>query len=168
VVASEPLRSGRLVRITPMETTRPERSFANWGLRFVWNYPEVSSAISAMDSIQQIKENAAAADGCEPDSLSVQEEIWISQIRDSRRKLAPIPCASCRPCMPCPEKIDVPRIFEIYNDAFIYDNIETARAIYRNELHHAENCNACRLCENRCVKRLLIVDWLNKATMLLK
>jgi len=31
--------------------------------------------------------------------------------------------------MPCPEGIDVPRIFELYNDAFIYEDVETARAI---------------------------------------
>jgi hypothetical protein len=69
--------------------------------------------------------------------------------------------------MPCPEGIDVPRIFELYNDAFIYEDVETARILYRNELHHAEWCNRCRDCEKRCTKKLEIVDWLERARQLL-
>jgi predicted aldo/keto reductase-like oxidoreductase len=69
--------------------------------------------------------------------------------------------------MPCPEGIDVPRVFEIYNDAFVYDDAETARSIYRSELHQVERCTQCRYCEDRCVKKLPILEWLDEARRLL-
>lgn len=69
--------------------------------------------------------------------------------------------------MPCPEGIDVPRVFEIYNDAFVYDDAETARSIYRSELHQVGRCTQCRYCEDRCVKKLPIIEWLDEARRLL-
>jgi predicted aldo/keto reductase-like oxidoreductase len=86
----------------------------------------------------------------------------LSRVRDAYQDLRPIPCASCRPCMPCPEEIDVPRIFEIYNDAHMYGDMKTAYSTYIDERHHIENCTECRLCEERCVKRLPIVEWLKR------
>jgi len=173
VVVSESLRGGRLVKDPPDPVARVWREalqknqLAEWGLRFVWNYPEVSTIVRDMSSIREVAESVAIADGAEPDSLTVQEEVLISRVRDAYRVLRRIPCSSCRPCMPCPEGIDVPRIFELYNDAFIYEDVETARSIYQNELHCADRCNRCRVCEERCVKNLDIVDWLEQARRLL-
>jgi hypothetical protein len=69
--------------------------------------------------------------------------------------------------MPCPEGIDVPRIFEIYNDAFVYEDIETARWLYRSELHHADRCTHCRACEKRCIRKLDVIGLLERAHQLL-
>ena len=69
--------------------------------------------------------------------------------------------------MPCPAGIDVPRIFEIYNDAILYDDPETARSTYRSELHAIALCSRCGLCEERCVKKLPILDWLDRSRQLL-
>ncbi len=172
VVVTEPLRGGRLTRppdavARVWGNARGRGSLAEWGLRFVWNYPEVASAIGDIGSIYDLAENAAIADSMEPDSLTVQEELIIGKVRDAYREFKRIPCSSCRPCMPCPAGIDVPRIFELYNEAFIYEDVETARIMYLNELHHAEWCNQCGACEARCTKRLDIVGWLEEAHRLL-
>jgi len=112
-------------------------------------------------------ENATLADSAEPDSLTVQEEVLISQVREAYRKLKPIPCTACRGCMPCPQGIDVPRIFEIYNDAIMYGDVETARSIYHDEKHAIEDCNECRICMDACGREIDILDWLEKARQLL-
>jgi predicted aldo/keto reductase-like oxidoreductase len=97
----------------------------------------------------------------------VQELVIINKVREAFHKLGPIPCPSCRACMPCPQGIDVPRIFELYNDAFIYNDAEMARSLYYDEQHSVDNCTECGACENACAKRLAMLDWLKKAHRLL-
>lgn len=173
VVIEEPLKGGRLAQKPPASVADVwagfggKRSLAEWGLRFVWNIPEVAAVIGDIRSMNELKDNVALADSIEPDSLTIQEEVLISRARDAHRKLVSIPCSSCRACMPCPEGIDVPRIFEIYNDAFIYDDLKTARSVYRNERHQAGCCTECNICEDRCAKGLVVVSRLKQAGRLL-
>jgi predicted aldo/keto reductase-like oxidoreductase len=120
-----------------------------------------------MSTIEQVVDEVALADSSDPDSLTVQELVLISHVREAYRKLRPIPCPSCRACMPCPQGIDVPRIFELYNDAIMYNDVKTARSLYCGEQHSADSCTECSLCENACAKRLEMVDWLKAAYQLL-
>lgn len=173
VVALEPLKSGRLTKRPPKMVGRiwgdeaKRGRLAEWGLRFVWSYPEVAVAIRDFRSISDLIESADIADSVQLDELTVREELRINNIREEYRKLSRIPCNSCRPCMPCPEGIDVPRIFELYNDAFMYEDLDTARLIYRKEQHHAELCTKCGDCEERCARELQIIGWLEQVHRLL-
>jgi len=173
VVVSRPLLGGRLTGEPPESVAgiwagaRPERTLADWGLRWVWNHPDVSTVVCDMSTMEQVKANIALADSIEPERMTVSEELLISQVRDAYRNLRPIPCTACRICMPCPQDIDVPRIFELYNDAIMYGDTETARSIYRLERHHLDNCNECGTCENACGRKLPLLDWLKKARQLL-
>jgi predicted aldo/keto reductase-like oxidoreductase len=173
VVIAEPLRWGRLTKEPPESVARvwagasKKRTLAEWGLRWVWNHAEVSTVVSDMSTMEQVVANVALADSAEPDSLTVPEQVLISQVREAYRKLKPIPCTSCRTCMPCPQGVDVPRIFEIYNDAIMYGDIETARSIYRMEQHCIDNCNECGACVKACGRRIAILDWLKAAHQLL-
>ncbi|MGD9117272.1 MAG: 4Fe-4S dicluster domain-containing protein [Dehalococcoidia bacterium] len=86
--------------------------------------------------------------------------MLIGRVRDAYRQLRPIPCTACRGCMPCPQGIDVPRLFELYNDAVIYGDMETARAIYRREGHNIADCTQCGVCV--CGREIPILEWLEK------
>jgi predicted aldo/keto reductase-like oxidoreductase len=164
VVATEPFKGGRLTREPPAEIpalwerSGRERSPAEWALRFVWNHPGISVAVADMSSAQQLEEDLKVADLAEANSLSIAEEVAVSNVRDALRKRRPVPCPSCRPCMPCPVGIDVPRFFEIYNDAVMYDDVETARTLFRDERIYPADCTECGLCEGRCAKRLPMID----------
>jgi predicted aldo/keto reductase-like oxidoreductase len=116
-----------------------------------------------MSTLDQAKENAALADVALADSFTVPEELVINRVRDAYRALKPIPCTACRGCMPCHLDIDVPRIFEIFNDAAMYGDTATARAVYRLEKHNLADCNECGSCVNACGKKIPITDWLKKA-----
>jgi predicted aldo/keto reductase-like oxidoreductase len=173
VVVSESLRDGRLSNSPPQsaariwaEAGRP-CSLKEWGLRFVWNYAEISTALCDMNSFHEVSEFLVLADSATPDQLSVPDEILISRVREALLRLKPLPCPSCRACMPCREGIDVPRVFEIYSDVFVYDDLAVARSIYANEQHQAARCTECGDCETRCAKRLPIIDWLRKAQKIL-
>jgi predicted aldo/keto reductase-like oxidoreductase len=175
VVITEPLKGGRLTKDLPESVKRiwastdGKRSLAEWGLRFVWNHPAVTTIVCDMSTMVQVKENTALADDAEAEALTVQEELTINRVRDAYHSLRAINCASCRPCMPCPQGIDVPRIFEIYNDAIMYNDVETAATIYREEGHHADCCIECGACEKTCARSipLPIIAWLKTVHRLL-
>jgi predicted aldo/keto reductase-like oxidoreductase len=172
VVAAGPLKRGRIARRLPASVasiwqTMPEYSPAGWALRWVWNHPEIATTVSDMSNIAQIRENIALADKSAADSLTVAQELGINRVRDAYFKLKAISCTACRGCMPCPRGIDVPRIFELYNDASIYGNKEIPRSLYREEGHRVQDCNDCGLCENACGRHIPITRWLGKAHRLL-
>ena len=166
VVATRPFKGGRLTKEPPEEVRQTwarsprEWSRAEWALRFVLNHGGVSVAVCDMSSMPQLAENLEVADTAEPGSLSIPDEVTISNVRDVFRKRQQVPCPSCRPCMPCPAGIDVPRFFEIYNDAAMYEDVDTARSLCADERIYPEDCTECGICESRCAKRLPIVDWL--------
>jgi uncharacterized protein len=173
VVASKPLKDGRLTREMPANVAKiwseaePKRSPAEWGLRWVWNHGEIATAVCDMSSLEQVNENIALADEVKAGSFTVPEELVVSRVRDAYRSLKPIPCTACRGCMPCPQDIDAPRIFEIYNDAVLYNDITVAREFYRLEKHQVDNCNECKICEDRCGMKIPLTTWLKKSHELL-
>lgn len=168
VVAAKPLMGGRLTKEPPEEVGKiwaeaePQRPPAEWGLRWVWNHPEAATVVCDMSSLEQVKANIALADSAKAGGFTVPEELVISRVRDAYQKLKPIPCTACRGCMPCGLGIDVPRIFEIYNDAAMTGDIATGREIYRRERHRIEDCNECGTCAGKCGMRIPIIDWLKK------
>jgi uncharacterized protein len=175
VVAAHPLMAGRLVKNIPGSVSKiwagaePKRSSAEWALRWVWNHPEISTVVCDMNSAAQVKENAAIADSALPDSFDVPEELVVAKAREAYFGLKPIPCTACRGCMPyqglCPRSIDVPRVFEIYNDACMYGDTAAARSLFKAEHHDLDACNECGVCV--CGKQIPIPDWLKKAKALL-
>lgn len=169
VVVTEPLRGGRLTNIRCesvlklWEQAPQKKSHTEWGLNFAWNDPGVSVVVSSIDSTEQLDHFLSIAESASPDSISIRDELLINRVRDAYHELKEIPCSSCRPCMPCPEEIDVPRIFEIYNDSLIYNDLENAQQIYIDERHNGEDCTECGLCSQRCAKEMDVVGLLSKA-----
>jgi predicted aldo/keto reductase-like oxidoreductase len=173
VVITSPLKGGRLTRKIP-ETAAViwggndlKRTPVEWSLRWAWNLPEVSTVVVDMSTIGQVKENVALAERVEPDSLTVPEELLVNRVRDAYLVLKPIPCTACRGCMPCPNDIDVPRIFELFNDAIMYRDNEIPRSIYRDEEHRIQDCDECGGCEKACGRHIAIIDQLKQARRLL-
>ncbi|MCJ7605108.1 MAG: 4Fe-4S dicluster domain-containing protein [Dehalococcoidales bacterium] len=169
VVAMEPLLGGRLAARFPEPVAglwgqaSPRRSPAEWALRWAWNQSRISTAVVNLKTPEQVAECTAWADLVEPDSLSVPEEVLISRVRDAYRKLRPVPCTTCRACMPCPRGIDAPRIFELYNDAVMYGNADIPRSLYRWERHSIGECDECGACARACGRSIDIPERLREA-----
>jgi uncharacterized protein len=172
VVVKQPLKAGRLAKAQPPEAVRRiwaetgrAWSPAEWALRYVWDHDTVSTVVCDVAGTADLRAYLAISDDAEAGALTVRDRLTINRARDAYRQSRPIDCAACGPCMPCPQDIDVPRVFEIYNDAFMYGDVETASRVYREEGHHAERCTGCGLCESRCCQSppLPISDWLSAA-----
>jgi hypothetical protein len=69
--------------------------------------------------------------------------------------------------MPCPMEIDMPRIFELFNDAVMFNDAESARELYIFEQHSVEVCNECGICVKRCGRGIAIPELIREAHKLL-
>jgi hypothetical protein len=89
----------------------------------------------------------------------------IGQVRDTLRRRIKVPCTDCGYCMPCPAGVNIPRIFSIYNDRFIYGDPRFPHRIYTitmNASALASNCTRCGLCEKHCPQHISIIDQLEE------
>jgi predicted aldo/keto reductase-like oxidoreductase len=130
----------------------------------VWSHPEVSLVLSGMTAMQHVEENLDSADRSRIGGLTAEELALVDRVRDAYRELSPIPCTACRYCMPCPQGVDIPGLFALYNAGIMYDNLTEARRSYGFTLPQskADRCVACRQCEEACPQQIEIVEWLRK------
>jgi len=170
VVIMEPILGGRLVDPPQLiekiwEKSEIRRTAADWALQWVWDQPEVSVVLSGMSTMQHVIENVASAEKSGISSLTNDELLLIDQIRKKYQELSPIPCTKCDYCMPCPNGVNIPRNFEIYNESVMYEKIDDARTAYNHWLaedQRADNCIACLECEEKCPQQITISEWLPK------
>jgi hypothetical protein len=174
VVVMEPLRGGSLTRPAPREvaalweTASIQRSQADWALQWVWNDPDVSLVLSGMTAMSHVEENLASAERSGVGTLRDDELRLVDRVRDAYRALAPIPCTTCRYCLPCPQGVAIPRVFSFYNDAMAYGDLARLSAQYANDRFmkpesRADRCVACGACEAACPQDVEIIEWLKKA-----
>ena len=72
--------------------------------------------------------------------------------------------------MPCPNGVDIPGNFEIYNEAFLHEDVPTARFKYQvflPEAARAAACLSCHDCEDHCPQKIPISGWMPKVHALL-
>ncbi len=174
VVVMEPIRGGRLARppekVVKLWQSAPiQRTPAEWALRWVWNHPEVSTVLSGMGSMQQVVENVASAEHSQPNNLTADEVALVGRVKDAYFSDA-VACTGCRYCMPCPNDVDIPRVFNLYNDAVIYGDAARPRRDYgrMKPEQRADNCTKCEQCVEKCPQQLAIPELLEKADIFLK
>jgi len=135
---------------------------------WVWNQPEITLALSGMSAMEQVIENTEIASRAEPGILTQEELDVIDRVSEAYRSLRPISCTGCAYCMPCPNGVEIPQIFQIYNDATMYNNIQMGRFRYQmtdmlKEEQRGDRCIECGQCLEACPQSIEIPDWLKKA-----
>jgi predicted aldo/keto reductase-like oxidoreductase len=126
VVIMEPLKGGRLANppaeaLEIMRGSGVNRTPVDWALQFLWNRPEVSVVLSGMGSQQMVDDNCASADRSGVGTLSEHELDIVEQLAEVYRKRMAVPCTACRYCMPCPNGVDIPQNFAIWNNVSMQD-----------------------------------------------
>lgn len=173
VVVMEPLRGGDIAKNPPpppvaevWQKSGRDWTPAEWALQWVWDQPEVSLALSGMSTMEQVKENLVTASESGIGKLTDEDQALIKAAREAFSSLAPIPCTQCEYCLPCPNGVAIPRIFNLYNEAVAYDSWGHSRWAYNNQLKpeaRADNCIECGDCEAVCPQIIQIIDWLATA-----
>jgi predicted aldo/keto reductase-like oxidoreductase len=171
VVVMEPLLGGRLVNPPEnvqklWDTAETPRTAAGWALQWLWNKPEISTVLSGMSSMAQMQENIASAEQALIGSLTSAEIELVSKVCQAYQLLSPVPCTSCRYCLPCPNGVDIPRNFAILNDGIMYGKLDGSRRDYKwippgkDETILASACIGCCECESKCPQGIPISKWM--------
>ncbi len=168
VTVMEPLRGGGLVNLSEKALNKlkekyPNETPASFGLRWAASQNNVVTVLSGMSNLEQVKQNIDTFTNFKPmdkNELKVADEI--SKIIQSQGE---INCTACKYCLEvCPREINIPAIFQIYNQYKVTKN-KMFFGIYYNTLNEderADKCINCSLCTKNCPQALKIPELLKK------
>jgi hypothetical protein len=167
VIIMEPLRGGRLVNALPPKAQKlfaeatPQRSSAEWGLRWLWNQPEVTVVLSGMNSMEMVAENCRIASQVEAGEMGEREMELYRQVKEAINEKIKVGCTGCGYCMPCPKGVDIPGAFRCYNARYT-EGFYTGMKEYfmcttlRGKRSNASQCVKCGRCEKHCPQGIQI------------
>ena len=167
VVIMEPLRGGRLVGMLPEKAKAMfdgfsvKRSYAEWGLRWLWDQKDVTVVLSGMNTEEMILENVRIASEVLPRSVTEAEKDLYEQVVRVIREQVKVGCTACGYCQPCPMGVDIPGAFAAYNrwygeekkGAFL-DYLKCTT--FRKNGTAVSNCIGCGKCEKHCPQNIAI------------
>jgi uncharacterized protein len=161
VVVMEPLFGGTLANPPPPISElwkNNQHRPADVALRWLWDKPEVSLVLSGMSDLAQVKENLDSACRSGVACLGEDEATLVARVQQEYKKLSPIPCSKCGYCMPCPNGVNIPVNFELYNNATVFkgSSVMLCRNLYNSlpEAERASACLECGMCEEKCPQGL--------------
>ena len=179
VVIMEPLRGGKLVNMLPkeaeaaMDASGHSWSPAEWGLRWLYNQPEVTVVLSGMNSEAMVLENCRTADETQPGSFTEADFAVLETVKRAINENEKVGCTGCRYCMPCPKGVDIPGIFRCYNTMFTESKsqgrFQFAQTVgLTKEPAFASQCIKCGKCEQHCPQSIPIREKLQEADRALR
>lgn len=163
IVVMGPVGGGRLAEpsIVMKKAVGGKARIPEMALRFVLSNPNITCAISGMNTMQQVEENITTAE--KEVMLSDDERLAINSHLDTLKNMADLYCTGCSYCMPCPQGVNIPRIFELYNQSRVYDIWEYSRESYGmigkfdwEPGQQADKCAECGECEEKCPQNIPI------------
>lgn len=161
VVIMGPVGGGRLAAPTDLYTKltgKPSIATYELAFKFVLGNPNVSCALSGMQTMEMVEKNLAIAGEGKP--LSTEEWRQLADAVEQLKKFSDLYCTGCEYCQPCPMGIQIPRIFNM----FTYHNVYGLTEHAKNELQRyineggktAKDCSDCGKCERKCPQHLEI------------
>ena len=169
VIIMEPLLGGKLATGLPrraqelFRAANPEWSPAAWGLRWVWNQPEVTLLLSGMNDPRQLEENILLAETALPGSVSPEELDVYRRVMEVVNSSYRIRCTGCNYCMPCPKGVNIPGCFGAYNTSFAMGFVQgmqqyaTSTGFTSERSSGPGHCVKCGKCEGHCPQHLPII-----------
>ena len=172
VIIMEPLKGGLLAGTMPVEVedliknSGTNRSNVDLALSWVFDTPEVTCVLSGMNSMDMLEENIGIVNKHEEYGLDDEEINLIDDVKEVILRLNKINCTGCNYCMPCPKQVNIPNIFKLYNDKYLFPEDKTrginhSFVLYAGNIlgvtgspHDASLCVDCGLCTSKCPQRL--------------
>ncbi len=168
VVIMGPVGGGRLggASILSEKVAHDFTATPELALRFVLGNENVSCALSGMQNLEQLEQNAAVAS----DEIPMTPETFqrVNAALKEIERFNELYCTGCEYCLPCPKGVEIPKIFKAYNMQNVYGLTEFARKSYDQLSKKAEResaaaaCVACRACVKKCPQNLDIPALLKK------
>jgi predicted aldo/keto reductase-like oxidoreductase len=173
LVIMEPLRGGNLAfspdAVQAIYNEYPvKRGAVEWAFRHTINYPEVSTVLSGVSTLDQLKEDIEifSKPDAVPNCLTPPEKEIIARVRETYASLVSIPCTGCEYCLPCPHGVNIPQVFSKFNDGYRFGTFEPAQRGYYFQTKgnaDASRCAECGECEKKCPQNIAVIAELKKA-----
>jgi len=176
VIVMVPLLGGKLANGLPKKAVKLFKnadrnlSEASWAFRWLWNQPEVTVALSGMNSIDQLSDNIKTAENAVPHMLTEKESAIFSSVREIFKESYKVLCTGCNYCMPCPCGVNIPAIFAAYNVSYVagfvsgmQQYVTSIGTDYKNN-RSGRNCIKCGKCEKQCPQNIKIISCLETVT----
>ncbi len=167
VYVMEPVKGGSLANLPSeamalLQSVHPDRTAADWALRFVQSLPGVEICLSGMNTMEQMQANMQPV---EPLSEAERELLFRAAgiiLANTR-----IPCTGCGYCVShCPENIAIPDFFKMYNELCRYpEESWKIEPVYRQKCRQhgkASQCIGCGSCARHCPQNIRIPEYLKK------
>ena len=171
IIVMEPVKGGTLAKIPAraeemFRVADPDHSAASWAIRFAASQKTVFMVLSGMSNMEQLSDNLSYMDDFKP--LSEEELSMLPRAVQIIHEDIAVACTACRYCVEgCPQNIEIPRYFAIYNEAVHAkgDALERGREAYRDlteKYGKASDCIGCKKCERSCPQHIPIRAALKK------
>ena len=155
IVVMEPVGGGRLARLPAeieksFKAANPAASIPSWAIRFCASLPGVAVVLSGMTTETELDDNLSCFDPLMP--LSEKEFATLKEAVKVLQHTGAIPCSACRYCTDeCSAGIDIPHIFQQYNDYKTFDRTISLTWAYMELVPVSRRADQCVNC-GRCVK----------------
>lgn len=168
IIVMEPLKGGFLSNVPDeakelMEEYNGEKP-VSWALRYVASLDGVFMVLSGSSNIKQLEENIKIME--EFKEINNEETEIISKVIEIINSKITVPCTKCKYCVSyCPKHIDIPRLFDWYNNEKIENN-DGFTAVGNAYVNYskidgngiASDCISCGLCVKECPQHIDIPE----------
>ena len=172
LITMESMHGGMLAADVPQSVRdsfgwQPDMPDYERALMWLINQPEVTVILSGCSSIEQVEKNLEVFDRYDVGCLTQQQFDSYENARAAWKQIVKVGCTGCNYCMPCPNGVDIPGVFELYNmTARIADKGRAQPWLYRQMFidseHDASCCVGCGRCEKRCPQGIAIIEKLKE------
>ena len=187
VLVMEPVKGGALASVSDalrdlMRERHPNLTPAGNALSFVGSLPGVMLTLSGMSNMEQLKENVALFTDFKP--FSDADMKFMETVADLYNANTHVPCTACAYCMPCPNGVDIPGNFKVFNttsDELSIPDPQNRDKDYKRKRKvflkrytdlgkgsTADACIDCNACLPKCPQRIRIPDQLHMISDLVK
>ena len=174
LVIMEPLRGGGLANapssVKAIYDTSPiKRSPVEWAFRYLLDFPEVSTILSGVTTLEQLKDNIEifSKPDAVPNCLTATDKEILVKAKAAYESIVTIPCTGCEYCLPCPQGVGIPKIFELYNNGFRFESFDQQKRSYTfiamSGGKKADVCVECNVCKKKCPQQIDIPNQLKVA-----
>ena len=129
---------------------------AGWALRWCRSRPNLVVTLSGMSTMEQLEENIRTF-AQSPEQLTTAETAMLERARDIMLATKTIPCTYCGYCIDCPTGVDIPKIFEVYNQYRLFPNEFRAGIGYGKLVRDGkgfDRCTGCGACSPLCPQKI--------------